>query len=140
MLKAARRIGAIAILATGAIHLQQLTVQDFHALPTIRVLFLLNTIGSGVAGVCLLAPLRHVFGARSADMAEALLAATGLLIASGSLAGLFLAETVSLFGLRTHHYSTPAVLAIIAEGVAVLLLTPVFASSALRIASRSDHL
>jgi len=129
----ARWAGAVAILTTGGIHVQQLIVEDFQSLPTLHVLFLLNAIGSGVVGLCLLAPLHRVLPERSADTAEALLAAVGLTIAVGSLAGLFIAETSSLFGLSSHgHYSTPAVLAIIVEGIAVLLLTPLLISSGRR--------
>jgi hypothetical protein len=132
----ARRAGAVAILATGAIHLQQLIVQNFQGIPTVRLLFLLNAIGSGVVGACLLAPLDRALPTRWADTAEALVTAVGLTIASGSLVALFIAENGSLFGLSTHHYSTVAVLAIVAEGAAVLLLTPMLASSLSRIAVR----
>jgi hypothetical protein len=58
-----------------------------------------------------------------------LLAAVGLTIALGSLVALVISENEPLFGLRTARYSTAAVLAIVAEGVAVLLLTPVLAST-----------
>lgn len=122
----------MAILATGAIHLQQLIVQDFQGIPTVRVLFLLNVIGSGIAGACLLAPLRRVLAARWADPAEAALAALALTIAIGSLVSLFIAENGSLFGLSTHHYSTAAVLAIVIEGFVVVSLTPVLATSLVR--------
>lgn len=129
----ARRAGAVAILATGGIHLQQLIVQDFQGIPTVRVLFLLNVVGSGVGGACLLAPLRRVLAARWADLAEAALTAVALTIAIGALVALFIAENGSLFGLSTHHYSSVAVLAIVVEGVAVVSLTPVLASGLLRI-------
>ena len=125
----ARRAGAVAILATGAIHIQQLIVQDFQGIPTVRVLFVLNAIGSSVVGACLLAPLEHLLSARWADRAEALLTAVGLTIAIGSLVALFVAESTSLFGLSTRHYSAVAVLAIVVEGAAVLLLSPVLARS-----------
>lgn len=132
MLTLARRLGGVAILATGAVHFQQYVVQDFRGIPTIRVLFLLNVIGSGVVGLCLLAPVDRVLPSRRADAAVALLAAVGLTIAVGSLVALFVSENEPLFGLRTRHYSTAAVLAIVAEGAAVLLLTPVLASTAVR--------
>jgi hypothetical protein len=128
----AQRLGAVAILGTGAVHLQQYMVQDFRGIPTIQVLFLLNVIGSGVVGLCLLAPINRVLSGRRADATIALLAAVGLTIAVGSLVGLFISENETLFGLRTVRYSTPAVLAIIAEGAAVLLLTPLLAIAAAR--------
>jgi len=138
MLTLARRVGAVAILATGAVHLQQYIVQDFQGIPTIQILFLLNVIGSGVVGLCLLAPLHRMLPRRWADAAVALLAAVGLTIAVGSLVALFVSENEPLFGLRTRHYSTAAVLAIVAEGAAVLLLTPVLASFGVRALHRGD--
>ena len=137
MLTLARRLGAVAILATGAIHLQQYIVEDFRGIPTIQVLFLLNAIGSGVVGVLLLAPLDRVLPARWADAAVALLATVGLTIAIGSLVALIISENGSLFGLRASRYSTPAVLATVAESAAVLLLTPVLVSTTAR-ALRGD--
>lgn len=130
MLTLGRRLGAIAVLGTGAVHLQQLMVQDFRGIPTIHVLFLLNVVGSVIVGLTLLAPLERVLPSRWEEIATAVVSAVGLTIAVGSLAGLFISESEPLFGLRTRHYSTPAVLAILAEGAAVLLLTPVFARSA----------
>jgi hypothetical protein len=124
----ARRTGAVAILATGAVHLEQLMVEDFQGIPAIQVLFPLNVIASGVTGVCLLAPLDRVLPDQWMDGARALLAGLGLTIAVGSLVGLFVVETVGIFGLRTHHYSAAAVLAIVVEGTAALSLTPVLAS------------
>jgi hypothetical protein len=132
MLTLARWLGAVAILATGAIHLQQYIVEDFRGIPTIQVLFLLNAIGSGVVGFLLLAPLDRVLPARWADAAVALLAAVGLTIAIGSLVALIISENGSLFGLRASRYSTPAVLATVAESAAVLCLTPVLVSTTAR--------
>jgi hypothetical protein len=132
LLAMARMSAAVAILATGAIHFQQLIVEDFQGLHTLWVLFILNVVGSGIVGLCLLAPLDRLLPDEWADSAVALLAAVGLTIAVGSLVSLFVAETGSLFGLSSRHYSTPAVLAIVAEGAAVLLLTPVLASSGRR--------
>jgi hypothetical protein len=139
MLTLARRLGALAILATGAVHLQQYVVQDFQGIPTIKLLFLLNVIGSGVVGLGLLAPLDRMLPGRWADAAVALLAGVGLTIAVGSLVALFLSENEAVFGLRTRYYSTAAVVAIGAEGAALLLLTPVLVNAFLR-ASRPAKL
>jgi hypothetical protein len=57
------------------------------------------------------------------------LAATGLLIAVGSLVFLFISESSGLFGFTESGYRLPVVLAIIAEGVTILLLAPVLATS-----------
>src|SRR5436305_202466 len=134
----ARRLGALAILGTGAVHLQQYLVQDFRGIPAIKILFLLNVIGSGVVGSLLLASLDRLLPQRWSDAALALLATVGLAIAVGSLVGLFISESQPLFGLRTARYSTPAVLAIVAEAAAVLFLTPLPATTAARALHRQN--
>ena len=72
-----------------------------------------------------------------ADAAVALTAAVGLAIAVGSLAALLVSENETLFGLRSRHYSTAAVLSIIAESAAVLFLTPVLAGNGVRALHRA---
>ena len=129
MLQAARRLGAVALLATGAVHLQQYIVQNVWFYPTIAVLFLLNVIGSGIVGIALLAPLERLRPDRLADSVVAALASVALLIAAGSLVFLFISESSSLFGFTESGYRTPIVLAIIAEGATILLLAPVLARS-----------
>lgn len=129
MLQAAKRLGALAVLAGGAVHLQQYIVQNVWFYPAIGALFLLNVIGSGVVGIALLAPLERVLPDRPVNAAVALLAATGLLIAVGSLVFLFISESSGLFGFTESGYRLPVVLAIIAEGVTILLLAPVLATS-----------
>jgi hypothetical protein len=118
------------MLGTGAVHLQQYIVQDFRGIPVIHALFLLNVIGSGVVGCVLLASLDRRLPDRWSDAALACVAVVGLTIAVGSLVGLFISESEPLFGLRTARYSTAAVLAIVAEGAAVLLLTPLLITAA----------
>lgn len=124
LIQFARPLGGLAMLGTGAVHLQQYIVQDFRGIPVIHALFLLNVIGSGVVGCVLLASLDRRLPDRWSDVALACVAIVGLTIAVGSLVGLFISESEPLFGLRTARYSTAAVLAIVAEGAAVLLLTP----------------
>jgi hypothetical protein len=53
-------------------------------------------------------------------------------VRAAELVALFLSESETLFGLRTRHYSSAAVIAIVAEGAAVLLLTPVLAGTGMR--------
>ena len=129
MLQAARGLGAVAVLAGGAVHLQQYIVQNIWFYPAIGALFLLNVIGSGVVGLALLAQLDRMLPARRANAAVTVLTATGLLISIGSLVFLFISESSSLFGFAESGYRTPVVLAIIAEGATILLLTPVLAAS-----------
>lgn len=133
-----RWLGASAILATGAIHLQQLSVQNFQAIPAIRVLFVLNVIGSSVVGLGLILPLHRVLAGPWPDAVVALLATLGLTIAFGSLAALYVSENGGLFGLSASRVSTAAVLAIIAEVGAALSLTPVLAVAVSRVRRSGD--
>jgi hypothetical protein len=54
-----------------------------------------------------------------------LLAGAGVAIAAGSLIALFISESGKLFGFSETGYGTAIVLAIIAEALTVVLLTPV---------------
>jgi multisubunit Na+/H+ antiporter MnhG subunit len=132
ILQASRRLGAVAVLATGAVHLQQYIVENVWAYPTIATLFLLNIIGCGVMGIALLAPLGRVLPDRHANAAVTVLATTALLIAVGSLVFLFISESAGLFGFTETGYRTPVVLAIIAECATILLLAPVLAKNLAR--------
>jgi hypothetical protein len=134
-LRTMRRLGALAVVAGGAVHLQQYLGADYRAIPTIGPLFLLNAIGSGAIGLALLAPLERVFSGRKLDLVTAALADAGLLIALGSLVALFISESGSLFGFSESGYRTPIVIAIVAEVAALLLLAPVAAISLRRAGS-----
>jgi hypothetical protein len=125
-LRIMRRLGAIAILAVGAVHLQQY-LAGYRSVPTIGSLFLLNAVSSGVVAIGLLAPIERIVHHRRPELANALLAGAGLAIAAGSLIALFVSETGALFGFSETGYSTAIVLAIIAEAIAVVLLAPVAA-------------
>ncbi len=138
MLQAARTLGAVAVLAGGAVHLQQYIVQNVWFYPAIGALFLLNVIGSGVVGLALLAPLDRALSDRLANAALTALTTTALLISVGSLVFLFISESSSLFGFSESGYRTPVVLAIIAEGATIVLLTPVLATSLAGLHRRSE--
>jgi hypothetical protein len=133
-LRMLRWLGAIAILAVGAVHLQEYFA-GYRSVPTIGPLFLLNAISSGVVAIGLLAPLERILHDRRAELAGGLLAGAGVAIAVGSLVALFVSETTSLFGFSEIGYSTAIVLAIIAEVLAALLLAPVAAVSLKRAAA-----
>jgi hypothetical protein len=115
-----RRVGVIAILVTGAVHLQQY-LGDYQAIPTIGPLFLLNAIGSGVVALGLLIPIERWLGDRSVG----LLALGGVAIALGALISLYIAETGTLFGFSEGTLATVMWIAIVAEAAAVVLLAPV---------------
>jgi hypothetical protein len=115
-----RRVGALAILVVGGVHLQQY-LGPYQAIPTIGPLFLLNAIGAGVVALGLLLPVERWIGER----AVGLLALGGVAIAVGALVSLYIAETSTLFGFSEGSVDTPILIAIIAEAVAVVLLAPV---------------
>ncbi len=132
VLRTMRYLGALAILAVGAVHLQQYSGADYRKIPTVGTLFLLNAIGSAVVGFGLLAPVKRMVPARREDAAIAMLALTAVAIAVGSLVALFISESGSLFGFSESGYRTPIVLAIIAEAATIALLGPVAAMSLVR--------
>jgi hypothetical protein len=134
-LRTMRRLGAIAILVVGAVHLQEYLGAGYRSIPTIGPLFLLNAISSGVIAIGLLAPLERVLHHRRAELTSGLLAGAGLGIAAGSLIALFVSESGTLFGFSETGYGTAIVLAIIAEALAIVLLAPVAAVSLKRAAS-----
>jgi hypothetical protein len=119
-----RRVGVLAVLVTGAVHLQQY-LGDYHSIPTIGPLFLLNAIGSGLVAVGLLLPVERWIGGRSGEIAVGLLALGGVAIALGALISLYIAETSTLFGFSEGTLETVMWIAIVAEAAAVALLGPV---------------
>jgi multisubunit Na+/H+ antiporter MnhG subunit len=133
-LRTLRWLGAIAILAIGAVHLQEY-LTGYRSIPTIGTLFMLNAISSAIVGIGLLAPLGRMLESRRAELANGLLAGAGLAIAVGSLIAVFVSESTSLFGFSETGYSAAIVLAIIAEVLAVVLLAPVAAVSLKRAAA-----
>ena len=111
-----RTIGAIAVLVTGAVHLQQYLSYGFDAIPTIGTLFLLNFAGATLIGLGLLVPgvrMRrwHVLGALG-----------GIGLAATSIVFLLMSEHQPLFGFHEHGYRAAIVLALTAEAVAVVSL------------------
>jgi hypothetical protein len=118
----ARAFGALAILAVGAVHLQQYEIL-YSAIPTIGTLFLLNFVGATAIGVGLLAPLETLTGRRWGAIAVDILALAGIGLAATSFAFLAVSEQTPLFGFMEPGYDPAAILASrIAEGVAVLSL------------------
>lgn len=138
ILRAMRFSGALALMAVGAIHLQQYAGSGYDQIPTIGPLFLLNTIGCTVVGVGLLLPIGRRLATWRADAIIGMLAAVGSLIALLSLVALFISETSTLFGFSEDGYKTAIVAAIATEAAALLLLGSVAVASAfrLRVAAR----
>jgi hypothetical protein len=118
---ALRYLGAFAVLATGVDHIEQYLVDNYSTVPTIGTLFLLNFIGSIVIAVGLTAPLGRVTR-RYTDAVRALFAVGGIGLGVFSLAGLFISETIGLFGFVEHGYRMAIVVAIVVEVAAIVLL------------------
>ena len=116
-----RLVSALALLSTGAIHIQQYYVADYRVIPTIGTLFLLNFIGATVLGLYLLVPARADAGRRR-RLADALAALGGLGLAATSLIALFVSEQTPLFGFMEHGYRLEILVAIISEAVAAVAL------------------
>jgi hypothetical protein len=116
-----RTVGAIAVLAVGAVHLQQYFVEHFNVVPIIGPLFLLNFVGATVIGLGLLIP-----GARMRIL-HLLLALGGVGLAATSFVFLFISEHQPLFGFQDYGYRTGIVVALAAEAVAGVALGAYFA-------------
>ncbi len=117
-----RFVSALALLAVGAIHIEQYTVADYRVIPTIGTLFLLNFIAGTVLGLYLLVPAPANAG-RLRRMADALVALSGLGVAVTSLIALFVSEQTPLFGFMEHGYRLEIVVAIVSEAVATVALS-----------------
>jgi hypothetical protein len=118
---AARFLGALSLLAVGAVHLQQYEYL-YSAIPTIGTLFLLNFVGATAMGLGLLAPLERLLG-RWGGAAVALLALGGVAQAATAFVFLLVAERTPLFGFMEPGYDPPAIMASrVAELVTVGLL------------------
>jgi hypothetical protein len=129
-------LGALAILATGVVHLQQYSGNQYSTIPTIGPLFFLNFVAAVVLAAGLVVPLRRVAGP-SADAIRALFAVGGIGLAVLSLAALFVSESSSLFGFTEHGYRTPIVLAMVAEVAAAVFLVTFLAAAGTRLPRRS---
>lgn len=125
-------VGALAVLVTGADHLEEYTVNQFSTVPTIGTLFLLNFVAATVVGIGLLLPLGRLAG-RFAVPLRALLALGGIGIAGTSLVALWISESSSLFGFTDHGYRPAIVVAIAAEAAAVVALSAYLALSDARL-------
>jgi hypothetical protein len=106
---AARALGALSLLAVGAVHLQQY-LNIYSAIPTIGTLFVLNFAGATAIGLILLAPIESVAGRRGITLV-ALAALAGIGLAATSFAFLFISERTPLFGFMEPGYDPPAITA-----------------------------
>jgi hypothetical protein len=118
---AARVLGALSVLAVGAVHLQQYDYL-YSTIPTIGTLFLLNFAGATAIGLGLLAPLERLLG-RLGAAAHALLALGGIGLAATAFVFLLVAERTPVFGFQEPGYDPAAIMASrVAEIVTVVAL------------------
>src|SRR3954470_415933 len=92
-----RITGALALLGSGVVHLQQYASDSYSAIPTIGTLFVLNFAAATAVALGLLVPVQR-------PAARRLLALGGIGIAVGSLAALFMAENGGVFGFTEQGY------------------------------------
>jgi hypothetical protein len=129
----ARGLGAAAVLATGAIHLEQYK-GPYAAIPTIGTLFVVNFVAATFIGLALLAPLEHIAGRWSGPVV-ALVTAAGIALTAGSFVMLAISERTPLFGFQEPGYDPDAIaLSRQSEVAAVMLLS---ASLIARFATRT---
>jgi hypothetical protein len=102
----ARVLGALSLLAVGAVHLQQYN-ELYSAIPTIGTLFVLNFVGAIVLGVGLLVPFERL-SRRWGALVVAGLAVGGITLAAVSYVFLLIAERRPLFGFMEPGYDPAA--------------------------------
>jgi hypothetical protein len=119
---ATRVLGALSLLAVGAIHLQQYG-ERYSAIPAIGTLFVLSFVGATAVSVGLLAPVERVAG-RWGGPAVVVLALLGAGQAATQFVFLTISERRPLFGFQEPGYDPTAILASrVAEVATVVFLT-----------------
>jgi hypothetical protein len=106
---APRVLGALSLLAVGAVHLQQYNYL-YSTIPTIGTLFLLNFLGATAIGLGLLAPVERLLGRLGAAVLG-LLALGGIGQSAIAFVFLLVAERTPLFGFQEPGYDPPAIMA-----------------------------
>jgi FtsH-binding integral membrane protein len=114
-------LGAVSVLATGIVHIQQYYDQDYSTIPTIGTLFFLNFVAAVVIVVGLIAPLGRVTR-RNAGAIRSVFAIGGIGLGVFWLVALFVSEGSGLFGFVENGYRTAIVLAMVAEIAATIFL------------------
>jgi hypothetical protein len=123
----ARLLGALALLATGAVHLQQYA-KLYKDVPRIGTLFVLNFAGATLIGLGLLAPVERVAG-RYGRAILVLLALAGIALAATAFAFLLVSEHTPLFGFMEPGYDPPAIAAARAAEVVTVVSLGAFVIS-----------
>ncbi|MGN6169385.1 MAG: hypothetical protein ACTHQQ_14630 [Solirubrobacteraceae bacterium] len=119
-----RLLGALAVLATGAIHLYE-RGHFYSQIPTIGTLFLLNFLGATAIGLCLLAPVERIAG-RYGSALVLLLALAGIALATVAFAFLLISEQTPLFGFKEPGYDPTGIAAARGAEVATVVFLGAF--------------
>ena len=120
----ARLLGALALLATGGVHLYE--YQHFYSLiPTIGTLFFLNFLGATAIGIGLLAPMERI-GGRYGGGLVVLLAAAGIALAAIAFAFLAISEQTPLLGFKEPGYDPTGIAAARAAEIATVFFLGAF--------------
>lgn len=115
---ALRILGALTLLAVGAVHIDQYVAVYYHVIPVIGPLFLLNAIAAAVIALLLLLPIQPL----RAGVREVAIALAGMGLAATSAIFLLVSEHTTLFGFTENGYRAAIVLSLIAEAATVALL------------------
>jgi hypothetical protein len=131
----ARYVGALSLLAAGAVHLQQYYAVYYRVIPTIGPLFVANFVIAVVLGVVLLVPV----GRRMPQLHD-LAAIGGILFAAGTIIALEISESRTLFGFHEHGYRAAIVVSIVVEAAAIVSLAAYLVSSRTSGSARRNQL
>jgi len=116
-----RATGALALLAMGALHLQQYYDAGYSAIPTIGTLFALNFAGGVALGLLLLAPVERLPG-RAGAIAVPLLAFTGAAMAATAFVFLVISQQTPVFGWLETAKTSAITVAFVSEAIATVAL------------------
>jgi hypothetical protein len=139
VLRVARILGALSLLAVGIDHIEQYYIDSYSVVPTIGTLFVLNFASAVPITLGLLAPVRRLAG-RWTNAVLAVLALSGIGVAAGSLAGLLISESSGLFGFMEIGYRFAIVLSIVFEVATILFLAVFLAMNGLGVRLRNGRI
>ena len=115
-----RVLGALSLLAVGAVHLQQY-FELYSSIPTIGTLFVLSFAGATAIGLGLLAPVERQLG-RWGGPAVTLLSLGGIALAATAFVFLLISERTPLFGFMEPGYDPGAIMFSRVSEVATVVL------------------
>ncbi len=117
-----RVLGALALLAVGAIHLEQF-IAGLSVIPLIGPLFLLNFAGATVVAVALIFPIPRL-SPRLGGLVHGMLALGGVSIAVVGLVFVLISEHTALFGVFMESgYRPEVIVAIVSEAATAVFLS-----------------